>query len=179
MTDFGPSLTTSLSDRIIYEYGVLPFNSAPFTTAQLLALAQNDVTCLFDPSGANLIIPTPSGKEQFNRTQVQWRTVCAAALQNTVTGTQVLWNGVDLKAWGNLAGPSINIDGESPPLVQIHPFDEYNFPRVCQNISIPKFQTQSAFDFNSMTDPVNVIPDPAGPHVLYVSLFARVVLWKK
>lgn len=182
MTTQGPSLTTSLENKIIYQYGVLPWILTPLTTAQLLdfpLFPAKEVISIFDPTGINLTIPTPAGKEQFNHTKIIWKTMIGAALQNSVTASQVLWDGIKLKAWGNLNGPAITIDGETPPLVQTGEYAEYDFPRICQNISIPKFAIQTAYDFNSMTDPVNVIPDPAGPHSIFVSLFAQVELYKK
>lgn len=182
MKDIGPSLTTSLQDKIIYDYSVLPWILTPLTTAQLLdfpLFPAKEVVSIFDPTGVNVIIPTPAGKENFNHTRISWKTIIAASLQNSVTASQVGWDGVTLKSWGNLNGPSVTIDGETPPLVQIGGESEYTLPRICQKISMPKFSFQAAFDFNSMTDPVNVIPDPAGPHSIFISLWVKVELIKK
>ena len=178
MTEFGPSLSTSLFDRDIHRYDILPFRTDALTLNQLIGTGNLTFKPLFDPTGIQLNVPSVARRESFYATKVIWKRFCATQLQNVITGLPVSWESKAV-AWGQAFGfQQITYDGERPPLFSAAETDELYWPRMIKRINIIDLQATVVFNFNSMTDVLNVAPDPAGPHYCFLGLELTIEILK-
>lgn len=174
-----PALTTILYDRVVYEYDVIPFFLLPLTLPQVLEGVPKTLPYIGGPDGIELNVTPPRRDERYYASRITLRGFGAALLQNSVNGLGYGWGGLTLGSYGNLNNyNNVSIDGERPRAPFFQGLDTIHFPRIINKIKFKALEAFFVSDFASLTDGVNMIPDPAGPNILVASVWVTVELLK-